>query len=57
MSTVVDEILWSSTMLAAEHDDSELVCDWPVQLSGMCRLSSDKNTTVQQLEDNLHCGT
>ena len=33
----ISQILWSSTVLAAEHDDSELVCDSlryvePVQL-------------------------
>ena len=37
VDSIIDQILWSSTMLAAEHDDSELACDSlryvkPVQL-------------------------
>ena len=27
VDSIIDQILWSPTMLAAEHDDSELVCD------------------------------
>ena len=52
----ISQILWSSTVLAAEHDDSELVCDSlryvePVQLG----VQHPRQTPVELVGIGIMC--